>query len=80
MLKFSTMRSSISKKATKPISNSSAQTKSARKVELRPVYLDPATPAMADEQAEAYILSCGGRPMTKEEEKEFSRFLKPCPE
>ena len=70
------MASATSKKTTKPTSDSSAQTKAAKEVEVRPVYLDPSTPAMTDEEAEAYILSIGGRPMTKEEEREFGRFFK----
>jgi len=59
---------------------SSARTKAASKVELRPVYLNPAKPAMTEEEVEAFIRSRGGRPMTKVEEKESGRFLKdPCP-
>jgi hypothetical protein len=46
---------------------SSAQIKAAKEVEVRPVYLNPSTPAMTDEEAEAYILSIGGQPMTPEE-------------
>ncbi len=74
------MASATSKKTTKRTSNSSVKTKAAGKVEVRTVYLDPSTPAMTNEEAEAYILSIGGRQLTKEEEKEFSPFLKPCPE
>jgi hypothetical protein len=32
---------------------------------------------MTDEEAEAYILSIGGRPLTPEEKIEFAEFLKP---
>jgi hypothetical protein len=71
------MASATSKKTTKPTSDSSAQTKAAKEVEVRPVYLDPSTPAMTDEEAEAYILSIGGRPLTPDEKIEFAEFLKP---
>jgi hypothetical protein len=32
---------------------------------------------MTEEEVEAFILSCGGHPMTPEEEIEFAEFLKP---
>lgn len=70
------MASATSKKTTKPTSNSSGQTKAASKVEVRPVYLDPATPAMTDEEAEAYILSIGGRPTTPEESRVYWKAIK----
>ena len=70
------MASSTSKKTTERISNSSARTKAASKVELRPVYLDPSKPAMTEEEVEAFILSCGGRPTTPEESRMYREILK----
>ena len=55
------MASATSKKTTKPTSDSSAQTKAAKEVEVRPVYLDPSTPAMTDEEAEAYVQEVADR-------------------
>jgi hypothetical protein len=78
-IRFSTMASATSKKTTKPTSDSSAQIKAAKEVEVRPVYLDPSTPAMTDEEAEAYILSIGGRPTTPEESEMFWKAIKDSP-
>jgi hypothetical protein len=77
-IRFSTMASATSKKTTKRISNSSVKTKAASNVEVRPVYLDPAMPVMTEEEVEAFILSCGGRPTTPEESRKFRKLLKPC--
>ena len=80
MLKYSNMASLTSKKTTERISNSSARTKAASTVELRPVYLNPAKPAMTEEDVEAFIRSCGGRPTTPEESRMFWKAIKdPCP-
>jgi hypothetical protein len=76
MLKSLTMASSTSKKTMERTSNSSAQTKTAGKVELRPVYLSPSKPAMTEEEVEAFILSCGGRPTTPEESRMFWKAIK----
>jgi hypothetical protein len=49
-------------------------------VEVRPVYLNPSKPAMTEEEVEAFILSCGGRPTTPEESRMYRKILKyPCP-
>ena len=63
----------------KPTSDPSAQTKAAKEVEVRPVYLEPSMPAMTDEEAEAYILSIGGRPVTPEESEMFWKAIKDSP-
>lgn len=55
---------------------SSARTKAASKVELKPVYLNPTKPAMTKEEVEAFILSCGGHPATPEESRMFRKFIK----
>ena len=73
------MASATSKKTTKPTSDSSAQIKAAKEVEVRQVYLDPSTPAMTDEEAEAYILSIGGRLLTPEESEVFWKAIKDSP-
>jgi hypothetical protein len=48
-------------------------------VEVRQVYLDPSTPAMTNEEAEAYILSIGGRLLTPEESEVFWKAIKDSP-
>ena len=70
------MPSATSKKTTKSTPASSAPTKAARKTKLKPVNVYPLKGAMTDEEADALIRSYGGRPMTKADEKEFSRFFK----
>ena len=70
------MASATSKKTTKRTSNSTVKTKVAGKVEVRTVYLDPSTPAMTEEEVEAFILSCGGRPTTPEESRMYRKILK----
>lgn len=55
---------------------SSARTEPASKVEVRAVYLNPAKPAMTDEDVDILIRSCGGRPTTQEESRMFRKFIK----
>lgn len=55
---------------------SSARTKTAGSLELRPVYLNPTKPAMTEEEIDACIHSCGGRPTTPEESRMFWKAVK----
>jgi hypothetical protein len=70
------MPSATAKKTAKPTPGSSAKTKRAPKRRMRSIKIYPLTGTLTEQRADEIIRTFGGRPMTKAEEKEFSRFFK----